>query len=240
MAESTATTAPRASVAEDLVDIFYTPSTVFERRRQSSPWPQILIVSGLFIVAAYISFSLLGPVFDAEIQRQMARATAANPSLNAEQMSAAQSFGRISMLVGIALAAPISILVVGLLLWLIGKLFGAEQPLRASFLVVALSFMPRVLETLLGALQSFVVDVNAIPSIYAASLTPARFAGPETSEAMLMLLSRFGPFLIWAYVILAIGLAVTGRISQGKAAAAAAVVWVLGTLAQVLPAMMRG
>lgn len=240
MAHPTATVAPRASVAEDLVDVFYAPSSVFERRRESSPWPQILIVSVLFAVAAYISFALLGPVVDAEVQRQMARAAAANPGMDPAQMAGAQGFTRVMMLVGAALGAPIAIVVVGLVLWMVGKFFGAEQPLRASFLVVALSFMPRVLETLLGALQSFVVDVNAMPSIHAASLTPARFAGPETSEATLLLLSRFGPFLIWAYVILAIGLAVTGRISKGKAAAAAAIVWLLGTLAQVLPTMMRG
>jgi len=240
MADPVATTAPRASVAEDLVDVFYAPSAVFERRRQSSPWPQIIIVSVLFATAAYISLSPLAPVVDAELQRQMARATAANANLTAEQMATAQSFGRVSMLAGSVLGAPIAILVVGLVLWMVGKLFGAEQPLRASFLVVALSFMPRILETLLGALQAFVVDVNAIPSIWAASLTPARFAGADTPESMVMLLSRFGPFLIWAYGILAIGLAVTGRISKGKAAAAAAIVWVLGTLAQVLPAMMRG
>lgn len=237
MAESTATTAPRASVAEDLVDVFYAPSTVFERRRQSSPWPQILIVSVLFAVAVYISFSLLGPVIDAEVQRQMARAAATNPGLDPAQMSGAQGFTRVMMLVAAAFSAPIAIVAVGLVLWLIGKLFGAEQPLRASFLVVALSFMPRVVESLLGALQAFVVDVNSLSSIYAASLTPARFAGPGTSEAMLLLLTRFGPFLLWAYAILAIGLAVTGRISKGKAAAAAAIVWALGTLVQVLPAM---
>jgi hypothetical protein len=117
---------------------------------------------------------------------------------------------------------------------------GAQQPLRAAFLVLAFSFMPRVVESILGALQAFVLDVNALPSMYAAGLTPARFAGPDTSEAVLALLSRFGPFLLWSYVLIAIGLRVTGRVSGGKAAAVAAAIWLLGTLALVVPSLLRG
>jgi hypothetical protein len=240
MADTTTVAAPRASLAEDFIDIFYAPSSVFERRRTSSPWPAILVVSALFIVASYISFTLLGPVIDAEMQRQMARAAADNPSIPAEQMATMQKFGRISMMVGFAFFAPLAVLLLGLALWVVGKVVGAQQTLAAAFLVIAYSFMPRVLEAILGALQAFVLDVNTLPSMFSASLTPARFADPETSQAVLALLSRLGPFVIWSYVLIAIGLRITGRVSGQKAAIAAVVLWVVATLAQVVPAMLRG
>ena len=237
MAETTTMAAPRASFAEDFIDIFYAPSSVFARRRDASPWPAILVVTGLFIVATYIAYSLLGPVFDAEIQRRMAQAAG---GASAEQMATVQKMGRITGMIGAAFAAPIGIAVLGLVLWVGGKIVGAEQPLRAAFMVIAFSFMPRVIESILGALQAFVLDVNAMPSMYAAGLTPARFAGPDTSEAMLALLSRFGPFLLWSYVLIAIGLRVTGRVSGAKAAAVAFCIWFLGTLAMVVPTLLRG
>jgi hypothetical protein len=240
MADSATLATPRASVFEDFIDIFYAPSSVFARRRDASPWPAILIVSGLFIIASYISFSLLAPVMDAEMQRQLALAAAKGQSVPPEQLATMEKVGRWGMLGSLVMFAPMTILVLGIVAWVVGKVLGAEQPLRASFLVVALSLMPRVLETLLSALQSFFLDVTTLPSIYAASLTPARFLGPDASEGMLALLLRFGPFLLWSYALIAIGLAVTGRISGQKAAIGAAVIWLLGTLAQVAPAMLRG
>lgn len=219
--------APRASFAEDFVDIFYAPSQVFARRRDASPWPVVLVVTGLVLVSTYIFVTLLGPA----LERDMLRAVSSLPE---EQRATAAAFGRWSTMLTIVLSAPIVTLVLGLVVWLLGKLFDADQPLRAAFLVVAFSFMPRVLESILGALQAFVLDVNALPSMMAASLSPARFIDTVANPALAQVLARFSPFVIWAYVIIAIGVAVTGRVSRGKAALVALIAWVVGSVPVLL------
>lgn len=224
--------APRASFAEDFIDIFYAPSQVFARRRAASPWPVILVVTGLVAVAAYIYFTLLGPV----LERDMARTISSLPE---EQRGAAAAFGRWSTLFAVVFGVPLISIVLGLVVWLLGKLFDAEQPFRAAVLVVAFSWMPRVLESILGALQAFVMDVNAIPSLAAASFSPARFMDAATNPAIAQALMRFSPFVIWSYVIIAIGVAVTGRITRGKAAIVAIIAWVVGTI-PVLLTLARG
>lgn len=213
-------TVPQAGFAEDFVDIFYAPSAVFARRRAASPWPVVLVVTGLTAVVAYIFFSLLGPALD----RDLARAVAGTPP---EERETGMRVARIMTQYGSLVLVPASVLVLGLVLWLVGKLFDAQQTLRAAFLVVAFSWMPRVVESLLGALQAFVVDVSVIPSMAAVSLTPARFVDAAGDPVLVQVLTRFGPFVIWSYVIVAIGLKVTGRIPGAKAAIAAAIVWVV-------------
>ena len=236
MTESTAAAPPRASSFEDYVDIFYTPSSVFERRRDASPWAPLLIVTGLFAIATYVNYTLLTPVYEAEFTRQMAQ----NPNVTAEQMAGMRRFAGIGAVFGGITTVPIATLVLGLVLWVVGKLLDAEQSLRSAFLVVVFSFLPRVLEGIVTALQSFLIDVNAAGSIYAVSLSPARFLSPDSPVAVLAMASRLSPFVLWSYAIVAIGLKVTGRVSMAKAVVAAAILWLLGALPTVLPVVMRG
>ena len=236
MDETTASAAPpRASFVEDFIDIFYAPSDVFERRRQASFWPALLVVTGLFAILTYVGFRLLGPAYDAEVTRQLARAAEQNPQMTAQQMEAGRGFARLMMMVGPIVATPIMVLILGLLLWLVGKLFDAKQALRAAMLVVTFSFMPRILESLLTAIQGLVLDPTAMTSIYAVSLSPARFVDVTTTSLLVVgLLARLDPFIIWSYVIIAIGLAVTGGIPRSKAAIAAFILWLIGTLPAIL------
>jgi hypothetical protein len=237
MTESTTTVPSRASKFEDFIDIFYTPSSVFERRREESPWASLLIVTGLMAILTYLSYTLLGPAFEAEMARAMAQGQA---QLTAEQLQGARTFGKVMAVVGGVVTVPLAVLVLGLLLWIVGKLLDAEQPLRAAFFVVVLSFMPRLLESLLMVLQSFFIDPSAMTSVAAISLSPARLMGPDAAPATLAMLGRLSPFLLWSYAVIGIGLSVTGRISLAKGLLGALVLWLLASVPAVLPALMAG
>jgi VanZ family protein len=54
---------------------------------------------------------------------------------------------------------------------------------------------------------------------------------------VIALLGRIDLFTIWVTVLLAIGLAVVARIPRSRAAIAAVVVWVIGTLPALLGAL---
>lgn len=229
-----------ASFFEDFIDIFYAPSAVFERRRNSGVWPSLLVVTGLFAILSYVGFTLLGPAIDAEISRNMAKAMQANPQLTPEMMEGGARFARLSMMAGAVLMVPIAVLLVGIVLWLVGKLFDATEPLRAAFFIATMSWMPRMIESLLASLQGLMMDPTAMTSAAAVSLTPARFMDVATASPVLVaVLLRLGPFVIWSYVLLAIGLAVMGRIPRGRAAIAAFMVWVLGTVPAILGALSQ-
>jgi hypothetical protein len=75
------------------------------------------------------------------------------------------------------------------------------------------------------------MDPASLNGQYRVSLSAARFLDPDVASPVLVgLLSRIDLFTIWVTVLIAIGLAVTGKISRAKAAIAAAVIWLLGAL----------
>src|SRR5436190_22553547 len=86
-ATATPPPAEKASIAEDFIDIFYAPSTVFARRANSGFGLQLLIVSVLFAGFAFASKSVFSQIFDAEFSRGMAKAMANNPRLTADMVS---------------------------------------------------------------------------------------------------------------------------------------------------------
>lgn len=238
-APASATPAPeRASFAEDFLDIFYAPSSVFERRRTASPWPALLVVTGLFAIAWYIFMTLLAPVFEAQMAQGAARmAEQMTPEQAAAAAQAQAKFAPIMMMVTGIVTVPLTVLLLGLVTWFVGKLLDAEQPLRATFLVVTFSFMPRVLGTLVVALQSFVVDVSTMTNQFQTTLSAARFVDTATaSPAVVGVLSRLDPFILWSYLIIAIGLKVMGRIPMSRALIAAAVLWLIGSAPTIMGA----
>jgi hypothetical protein len=66
------------------------------------------------------------------------------------------------------------------------------------------------------------------------SFSPARFMDPGSSNQLLLQLAgRADLFTIWVTILLAIGFAVTGKVSRGKAAIFGVVIWLVGALPQL-------
>lgn len=232
--------AEKTLIWEDFVDIFYAPSSVFARREKGSPWPPILVVTILLGLLFYANSGVLEPIMDAEFRRGMATAMRDNPQLTPEMIERSRGFTEMFTKVGVFIVMPITIFLIGLALWLCGKIVDAKQTLKAAVVVAAYSYMPRVLESLIVGLQGLLMDVSRLTGRYQVTLSAARFSDPETtSPALLAILGRFDVFIIWVTVLLAIGLAVTGKIPRGKAAIAAFLVWILGALPTVLPALRQ-
>ncbi|MEO7217483.1 MAG: hypothetical protein ABI026_04765, partial [Gemmatimonadaceae bacterium] len=55
-----------ASLWEDFIDIFVSPSEVFERRRDSGFFVALLVFTALSLVIYLVGRSVLQPIFDAE------------------------------------------------------------------------------------------------------------------------------------------------------------------------------
>lgn len=138
----------------------------------------------------------------------------------------------------IGLSALIMPLVVGVLLWLAGKIVDAKEDIGAACMIAVYAFFPRLIDSLLRVAQSFLLDPSTLNGQFRVALSPARFLDPDTASPVLVaLLGRIDLFTIWVTVLLAIGLAVVARIPRSRAAIAAVVVWIVASLPAVLGAL---
>lgn len=236
-----AESAPRASRWEDFLDVFYAPAQVFERRRDSNPLPPLLVLT-LVMAVLYLAIApLLQPIIDAEWERTAATMLRANPELTPEQLELGRKFTGTLGVVFVLVFVPIGVLMSGLALWVVGKLFESTQSVRSALVVAAYASFPRIVEQVLSAIQALVLDLSQIDSRFGLTFGVARFLDPDTTTPVVLgVLSRVNLFALWITVLLAIGLRVTGRVPGPQAALAAAIVWVLGAVPTVLGAMFSG
>jgi len=234
---STAPAAAPASLWEDFIDILYAPTEVFNRRRNAGFGLVLLIV---VVLIALLFFASQGPLSDAmaaEFRRAMERGGQSGP-MSAEQQAQAQRMGQIFGMAAMVIGYPIAILVTGLLLWAIGKAFGFVGTAGMAILVVTYAQVPRILQTAAGLLQGLLLNPQ---SLAATAMGPARFVDPETTSAVLLaLLMRLDVFYIWSTILIAIGAHVVGRVPKGQAYLLAAIIWIVGAIPTVLPALLQG
>ena len=228
----------RASVWEDFIDIFYAPSQVFARREHGNFWIPLIVVTVLSGALFYLNSGVLRPIFDAEFDRGMAAALRENPKMPPEAIERMRSIGSIIGQVAMFVFMPVGIFGVACAMWLAGKLVEAKQTFHAALVVAAYSFAPRILQFAINGFQGLFLDPSQLDGQFRLSLGPGRFFDPDTTSPLLLaVIGRIDVFTIWITVLVAIGLAVTGRIPFGSAAIAAVIVWIVGGLPAILGAL---
>jgi Yip1-like protein len=238
MATQAAGAAPRAAIWEDFVDIFYAPSAVFRRREQGNFFIPLAVITILCGVLFYLNSGTLQPMFDAEFDRQMAAAMRQNPNIPPEALDRMRSFAMGFQQVAMFVFLPLAMFGVGVTTWLAGKMVDATETFRAALVVAAYSFAPRIVDSVLYGLQGLFLDPAELDGRFRLSFGIGRFLDPDTvSPVLLAVVGRVDLITIWITVLIAIGLSVTGRIPLRKAAIAAAIVWLVGGLPQILPAL---
>lgn len=230
-----------ASLWEDFIDIFVSPSEVFERRQHAGFFLALLVFAVLLTVLYIVGKPALQPVFDAEWARNAAAAARKNPGVSPEQMEKGRAMVEKFGVIGVAFGAFIAPLVTGLVLWIVGKFFDATESVGAACMVAVYAFFPRLLEQVINVAQGFVLDPALLNGQYRLRLGPSRFFDPDTASPILLaLIGRLDVFTIWVTILLAIGLSVVGKIPRSRAYVAAAIVWVIGALPALLAALRQG
>jgi hypothetical protein len=233
-----APTAKPVALWEDFMDIFYAPSDVFARRQNSGFGLQMFIITLLIGVIAYVNMGVMQPIMDAEFTRATAAAMKKNPQITAEQMAQFRGMGEKFAAIIVFVVTPIAMFCIGLMLWVVGKLFDAKQSLGAAIMVAVYAYVPKVVAGIVSGVQGLLMDPASMTGQYKVSLGVGRFLDPDaTSPALLALLGRVDVFTIWVTVLLVIGLSVTGKIPRSKAAIAGVIVWIIGALPTLLPAL---
>ena len=236
----TATPAPpQPSFWEDVIDIFFQPAAVFRRRQNRSAWPPMLFVAIAIGVIFFVTFNTLQPIFDAEFTRATAKAIANNPQVTPQALDKMRGFNESIGRYLIGVVMLLTMVVLGSITWLVGKLFGSAQTYHAALVVAAWSYMPRVIGAVLAGVQGLVMDPANLNSQLAISLSPARFLDVDAANPVLyQLLGRFDLITIWVTILIGIGMYVTGKLGKGQATTVAILVWVIGGLPALRQALL--
>ena len=230
-----------SSVIEDIIDIFHSPSAVFERRRANPKfWAAFFILALLMAAAGYVMLKNLSAVMDAQFAKQSAEIMRKNPQITEDQLATMRAMNEKFAPVGFAVVVIISVFVLGLGVWLVGKLFESTADLKQSMVIATFASFPKLIDVLLAAVMAMTMGTGNAANMFAAMPSAAKFAGSDASMAVLGALSRISIGTIWATILVAIGLRVIGRISKEKAYTAAFVLWLVGTLITVASAMRQG
>ena len=225
----------KAALWEDLVDIFYAPSQVYDRRRDGRFGHALIAVILLNVLLMVAFWGALQPIFEATVEMSLRQAAAKGQAMSAEQMQAARGFGSTMGGIMAVVGVPIAILGAAFLTWVFGKLLDASVTFAQAMAIVSLAQLPRVIGWLVIGAQALLGD-NDKP-LFSYMLGPSRFMDPETTSATALgLAARVEPFTIWATVLIAIGVAVIARVSKGKAAMVAGAVWLIASSMALLQA----
>lgn len=230
----TAPTPEKSSLFEDFIDIFVSPAKVFERRATAGFFLVMVLVTVLIGVIVIATRGPMQGIVDAEVGRQVAMVMEQNPAITAEQAQGMRGFMEMSFTYGVIVFIPIIILVLGLTIWLVGKLFGARFGFTAGAMIAAYAYTPRILESVLVAVQGLVLDTATMRGRFQLSLGAGRFLDPDTtSMGMLGVLGRVDLITLWITILIGIGISVVGKVPRSQGMMAAALIWVIGALPAV-------
>jgi len=229
---------PQASLWEDFIDIFTSPSEVFRRRQSSGFGMPLLVLTVIFAILILGTKGLMQPVLDAEMARQGAAVMKSHPEVTAEQLQKNREIGEKIGPIFIIIFIPISAMLTGLVLWLVGKIFDSKQTPSQGMMVATYAFFPKILGSIAAAAIAYFSSSERLTGMSRLTLGAGALLDPDKASPVLMaLLIRLDVFTLWVTALLAIGLYVTGKVSKSNAYLAAAMVWVIGALPGLLGAL---
>jgi len=218
----------RVAIWEDFVDIFHNPSAVFARREHGSVFVPMIIITVAVTLLYLANRGVLDPLIAAEARRAM---PGGNAEVPADMQATMDQLGGIFGVIGVLVFTPIGIALTSLLVWIVGRIVGSTQTFHAAMIVATYSYIPMIVGAVVVSAHALFMDPAQLRGIYDVMLSAGRLVDPATASPFVRaVLGRVDVFIIWQTVLLAIGLAVTGRISRDRALIAGFLFWLIPTL----------
>jgi hypothetical protein len=220
---------------DDYLDVFVSPSRLFERRSDGK-FGQAMLV---FVIAATVIYfatrTAMQPIMDAEFARGMA----ANPNLTPEQIETGKKFAGIATSIFTIVGWPVIILIVGAIICMAVMLVGKRLTYSQGATIAAFAMFPRLVDFVVSAVQALLMDESTLNSRFKVSLGVGRFLDPD-SGVLIALAGRLDVFTLWITLLIGIGIKVMTKATTGQAALAAAFVWLVGAFPALLGALRAG
>lgn len=222
--------------AEDFLDVYGSPAQLFRRRVDGKFGHALIVLVVVWAVLFFVTRSAMAPIYEAEFARGMA----ANPNLTPEQIEAGKKVAGVFGAIGVIVGIPITVFLLGLVVWLVGRIVSARLNYWQGVTIATFAMFPRLVELITNSVQALLLDESKLTSRFAVNLGVARFLDPQTTTAALMaFLGRIDLFTLWVTVLIAVGIKQMGRITTGQAVLGAAIIWLVGSIPTLLPAMMQ-
>jgi hypothetical protein len=240
---------PQMSEVGTLVGIFFEPGKTFEDLRRKPRFLLALVI--VTLLATAYGFGLYYKVGPDNMKKFVAQQIDKSPQtqgMSAEQKSSAvemnMTIGKVARFAFPVILALI-IALVSLFYWLGAKAFGGTGNYLHALAVFVYSALP---PALVGTIANFIVlALKSVDDIdIAASQRGVIHANPGfllDGKAMPVLATLVGTldvFMIWGWILAAIGLRITNRISSGSAWAITIIVALIGVALRVLGAVFSG
>lgn len=223
----------KSSRWEDLLDVFISPVELFERRRDESwlkPLGLLLVIS---IVLYYAFISPNSAIWEAAMVQN------APEGADLEQMRQGAQFMKWLGGIFVPFTYLFLIAVTALGLKLASAVLEPAASWKQSFLIATFAMFVAIPQQIVTALLIMVKGGDV--TMQDASFGLLRFLDPDSlNNALNALLGRLDLFAIWSAVICAIGLIVVVGMPRAKAAAAAAIAWVLVAIPGVIGGLLSG
>lgn len=239
----------RMSEPATLANIFFEPGNTFEDLKRKPRFIMGLVLIAL-LVTAY-SFGLFYKVGEEGVRRFVTEQIDRNPqteNLTAEQKQRAVDLQMTIQKVvryGIPVFVAASMFLGGLLYWLGAKAFGGTGGYLQNLSVFIYSSIP---PTVVGMIANFIILAfkSADEIDLAASQRGLVHANPgilldgKAMPVLTTFVSTFDVFLIWGWVLAAIGLRITNRLSSGSAWAIVLIFALISTAFRVIGSVFSG
>ncbi len=240
---------PQMSEISTITGIFFEPGRTFDDLKRK---PRFIVGSVIIalLVTAY-GFGLYYKVGDAGMRRvvmeQLDKNAQTQSMSNADKSKAVDLQMTIQTVVRYLLPVFvfISLLIGGLLYFLGGKAFGGTGGFLHGLSVWVYSSIP---PTVIGMIGSFIVmAIKSVDEIDVAAsqrgllnANPSFFIDGTAQPVLATVLGTLDIFFIWGWILAAIGLRITNKLSSGSAWGIVIIFAIIGTLFRIIGAIFSG
>jgi hypothetical protein len=202
---------------EDILDVFFAPTELFERRRNDSFWPPLFILILLSTAFYYILLPAQGMILRSALKpEQLAKAA---PMMKWVAVGAG---------VAVPFAIAISVAITAGVLWLIARLVDAKPDFQQMMIVATYAAYVTVLAQIGKGVAAMIHGEEGLQVMKHLSFGVLRFVDVNSVPKVLAaLLIRVDIFTIWQAVLWAIGFRIATGVSKQKAALVAGATWFL-------------
>lgn len=237
---------PEMSEVGTILNVFMEPGRTFEDLRKKPRFILGIILIAIF--ASAVSFALYQKVGEAGIRRAVNEQLDRSPqtaSMPADQRQGIMNFNlalQKFMPIIIFVIIPIVMFIIGLFYFLGAKAFGGNGGfLHAVSVVVYSSIPPTVFMSIAGLIVLAIksaddIDLTAAQRGALVQANPAMFIDGKAQPVLAAILSTVDVFQIWGWILAAIGLRITNKLSGGSAWAIVIIFALIGVFFKVVGA----
>ena len=217
----------KSSTWEDVLDIFYAPRQVFERRRDGKYLIALLALCLLSVAVYYLSLQMNEALQDVEMTRTF-RERNFTPDQMAQAKAGAAKFAGL-LVYFLPIFVAIGSWISGVIIMVLGNMMGGKFNFAQGTTIAVLAAMPELLGRVLVGVQGLFIDTSTAAHRYSFSFNASRFLPGGTNNWLLKLGALVDPFVIWGIILIGVGAFIIGKMEKEKAAVLAIVVALVGT-----------